>query len=161
MQVILTSFRIIVELLILVGIGMLLKQKNIVSAQTVREMNRLVMLIFIPLNIFTSIYNSDFETDFDGGYILFILAMGILSCLGGVLLARMLTRKQREQSAFAQVSVRPNDGIFGLPLAHSIYGAPVDGVATFILLPSNETSHITKFTSSIIVLESGTTICTL
>ncbi len=129
MQVILTSFRIVAELLILVGIGMLLKQKNIVSAQTVREMNRLVMLIFIPLNIFTSIYNSDFETDFDGGYILFILAMGILSCLGGVLLARMLTRKQREQSAFAQVSVRPNDGIFGLPLAHSIYGAPVDGVA--------------------------------
>ena len=37
MQVILTSFRIIVELLILVGIGMLLKQKNIVSAQTVKR----------------------------------------------------------------------------------------------------------------------------
>ena len=52
MQVILTSFIIVVELLILVGIGMLLKQKNIVSAQTVKEMNRLVMLIFIPLNIF-------------------------------------------------------------------------------------------------------------
>ena len=129
MQVILTSFRIVIELLILIGVGMLLKKYNVVSGSTIKQMNRLVMLIFIPVNIFISIYNSDFETDFDGRYIIFIMAMGVITCIGGVILGRVLTKKSQEQSAFAQASVRPNDGIFGLPLAHAIYGDPVDGIA--------------------------------
>ena len=151
MQVLLKSFEIVIPLLALILIGYIMREKGVISQGTIKEMNRLVVDVLIPVNIFMSIYNSDFQTDFNLPYVIFVYAASAFTCIGSFILFSNVKDDKKRASA-TQASARHNSGIFGLPLAISIYGDQVAGIAA---LGVAFTSPLYN-TFSVIVLESMT-----
>ncbi|MBR0385379.1 MAG: AEC family transporter, partial [Erysipelotrichaceae bacterium] len=128
MAVLLKSFEIVIPLLSLILIGFLMKKKGLISQTTISEMNRFIISVLIPVNVFMSLYNSDFKTDFNLPYIVFIMVASLFACIASfILFSPIYDRKCR--MALTQASARHNSGIFGLPLAASIYGDQVLGLA--------------------------------
>lgn len=151
MSVIITSFEIVIPLLALIFIGYMMKNRGMISPAAIKEMNGLIVNIFIPVNIFMSIYNSDFKSDFNAPYVAYALAASLFTCLGSLFLFRNVSDPRKRSSA-TQSSARHNSGIFGLPLATSIYGEQVAGIAA---LGVAFTSPLYN-TFSVLVLESMT-----
>ncbi|MBR0385761.1 MAG: AEC family transporter [Erysipelotrichaceae bacterium] len=128
MAVLLKSFEIVIPLLSLRLIGFLMKKKGLISQTTISEMNRFIVNVLIPVNIFMSIYNSDFKTDFNLPYVAYIMGASLFTCIGSFIIFHRVPDLKR-RAAVTQASARHNSGIFGLPLAVSIYGEQVAGPA--------------------------------
>ena len=128
MKELLRSIIIVFPLLTLVVIGVLLKERNFISDKTIKEMNRIIFSIFIPVNVFMSIYNSDFKSDFNISYILFIVFSVLLTFIIAYIIFYKV-KDNRVKPALIQASIRPNIAIIGIPLAVSIYGDTIAGMA--------------------------------
>ena len=122
MQTLLTSIKLSSPLLLLIVLGFILKRINLLDNNSSTKLSQLVLKLILPVNIFVSIYDSDFKTAFDGRLILFIIISNIILVIIISILAHFFTKDPKQLGAFLQSCVRGNYSIFGLPLAISIYG---------------------------------------
>ena len=86
MKELISSIQIVFPLLALVAVGVLLKKNDLISDKTISEMNKIVFSLFIPVNVFMSIYNSDFKTDFNLKFIIFLIFTVIIHAILAILL---------------------------------------------------------------------------
>lgn len=128
MKELISSIQIVFPLLALVAVGVLLKKNSLISDKTISEMNKIVFSLFIPVNVFMSIYNSDFKTDFNLKFIIFLIFTVIIHAILAILLFKNI-KDDRIRPAIIQASVRSNLAILGIPLAISVYGDKIAGIA--------------------------------
>ena len=133
MNTVILSFNIISPLMILLVIGYFLRQKQLISGDTISEMNSLVYNLLLPMSIFINIYQSDFKTDFDISLILFSVIAIILITLIIAVTTMMMTSDQCKRAAIIQASFRGNFVIFGLPLAVNLYGKGISGMISIVI----------------------------
>lgn len=125
MNTFITALTLSAPLLLLIGLGYFLKRIKMISDNTSVELSKLVLNVLLPVNIFVSIYDSDFKTAFDLKLMGTIVGVNILCTVISIILVKLLSKDKKEISAMLQVWVRGNHTIFGLPLAISISGAVV------------------------------------
>lgn len=133
MNTVILSFNIISPLMILLAIGYLLKQKNLISSKTTSEMNSLVYSLLLPMSIFINIYQSDFKTDFDVKLIVFSVIALILITIAITITTLIITSDPSKRAAIIQASFRGNFVIFGLPLAINLYGKGISGMMSIVI----------------------------
>ena len=92
---------------------------------TNKQMSILVFKVLLPINIFMSIYKSDFRRAFNIKYVLFLLISTFIGAIIMALIAKRLTNDPKKLGIMIQDGVRGNHSIFGLPLALAIYGEKV------------------------------------
>lgn len=138
MDILLKSLELAAPLLLLTALGYFLKRIGMLDEQSSQKLSRLVLDVILPVNIFVSIYDSDFKTAFDLKLVAFIIISNIVLCVFSVILSKLVTKNKQQLSALMQVCVRGNYSIFGLPLIVSIYGqkaaAPM-AIAIALLTP--------------------------
>lgn len=127
MKILLDSFVIIFPLLALVTIGYYIKNIGLLSDNTIKELNRIIVSLLIPVNVFMSIYNSDFKTDFNMKFVLYAMSCVFLSFVFAYFIFNKIG-SNKQKASLIQASVRPNIAIIGIPLAISIYGPSVSGI---------------------------------
>ena len=112
-------------LLLLTALGYFLKKIKMLDDDTSVKLSKLVLDVILPVNIFVSIYDSDFRTAFDLKMMLFIIISNVVFVIVNTFVAMFFTKDKRKLSALLQAGVRGNYSIFALPLAISIYGNKV------------------------------------
>lgn len=122
MSTLLTSIKLASPLLLLIALGYWLKKIHFLDENISIQLSQLVLKVILPINIFVSIYNSDFKTDFDSKMILFIVLSNAILCIIMIVLSHFFTKDKRQLGALMQAGVRGNYSIFAMPLAVSIYG---------------------------------------
>ena len=127
MSVFIKSLELASPLLLLTLLGYGLKKGRMLDDDSCIAISRLVINLILPVNIFVSIYDSDFKSSFNLKMILFIVISNFAVIVLMVILAHMLTKDKKKLGALCQAGVRGNYSIFGLPLAISIYGNKVAG----------------------------------
>ena len=116
------ALTVVSPMMILMIIGWLCRTKGVITRPAMREYDRLIFRIFMPLLLFKNIY----EIDFSGGIAykemvftavcLLILFALCLDC------PRYLTKDPRKYSVLGQAIVRGNYVIFGVVVSEALYG---------------------------------------
>lgn len=122
MSIFLKSLELASPLLILTFLGYFLKRIGMLNDETSVKLSKLVLNVILPVNIFISIYDSDFRSAFDIKLVLFIIISNILFTILAIIVSKLVTKNKKQTSALMQVCVRGNYSIFGLPLIIAIYG---------------------------------------
>lgn len=127
MSTFIRSLELAAPLLLLTALGYFLKRIKLLDDRSCKSISRLVLDVILPINIFVSIYDSDFRSAFNVKLISFIMISNILATILITIIAHFMSKDPRKLGALCQASVRGNYSIFGLPLAVSIYGSQIAG----------------------------------
>ena len=122
MEYLVTSFNVVMPLLILMAVGLLLRVSKIASKDVFLVMNRIVYYAGLPCMMFHNIIR---ENDSSGAdWSVAALALGATFLLFALfwLIAPRFVKDPKRRGAITQASVRSNDSIFSLTVAASMLG---------------------------------------
>ena len=133
MQYLIISFFVVFPLFIRLAIGFVLGHTRIMSTRTFREMNNVTFRLFLPVLIFSNIYQADLTKAVSVRLIVFaVCALLVLFILAMVLGPRFEPLNKR-RGVLVQAICRSNFIIFGLPVATSLYGTESAGIASILV----------------------------
>jgi len=132
METIVFSFNTVTPILLTVFLGMLLRKCSLINESTIQGVNKLCYNLLIPLNIFNSLYTSDFRSATDWRFIgfgvLFILVTLLLLCL----ITPQLFHDKVNCGEFIQGVFRGNVSLISISLLTNLYGN--EGIRVMSLL---------------------------
>lgn len=118
----------------MVLLGIVLHMLKWIDDSFASKLNGLCFKLFIPIQIYSSIYKADFSTAFDGG----VLGFGLCATLSVFVLACLIVprclKNTASQGAYIQGIFRGNIALIGTSLMQAMYGN--EGVALMgVLMP--------------------------
>ena len=134
MEQFLTSFNIVMPLVIMMATGFLIRRVGLISEDAFRVINRIVYYIGIPTLVFHSVVTD--RTPARWQYALWVALSILAAFLLSMLLAHVLTKDPGKRGTLAQAAFRSNDGIFGLAVASALLGEGNTGTMAFTLVVS-------------------------
>lgn len=132
MKYLITSFNVVMPLLILMAVGLLLRVTKVASKDVFLVMNRIVYYAGLPCMMFHNIIQRDGSSGVD--WTVAALAVGaalVLFVLFWLILPRFVKDPKR-RGAITQASVRSNDSIFSLTVAASMLGEGNFALTVFV-----------------------------
>ena len=103
------------------ALGYLLHGRTrLLSAEFADKMNTFVFELALPVQIFESLVTAHFQEVWNGGAVLFCLAVTALSIL--IMMGVSLTQKQPLRAEFVQAGYRSSQALLGAALMQNIYG---------------------------------------
>lgn len=133
MEYFITAILVVGPLFLKLLLGFLLKQTHLMSTRTFTEMNNVVFRVFLPLLIFTNIYQTDLEEAFSLGLIEYAIGVLLLVFIAAMLIIPRLEKVNQKRGVLVQAICRSNFIIFGLPVASSLYGEQSLGTASILI----------------------------
>ena len=118
----LAALKVVSPMMILMIIGWLCRTKGVITRPAMKEYDRLIFRIFMPMLLFKNIY----EINFSGGvaYKEMVFTAVCLLILFALCLEcpQYLTKDPRKYSVLGQAIVRGNYVIFGVVVSEALYG---------------------------------------
>lgn len=121
MQSFFISVNAIFPIVIMAGIGCLLRMKGVLSISTFNEMNKLCFKLFLPSLLFYNVYTSEFSVQ-HLGLILFNVAGIIAAFLVLSAVVPLFVKDRRRRGVIVQGIYRGNYILLGVPIATVICG---------------------------------------
>lgn len=145
MSIFLKSIQLAAPLLILTGLGYVLKKINILDTESSVKLSKLVLNVILPVSVFNYIYKCDLSAAMNIKLVIFMVISTIALIVINILLALCFTKDRRQLSALMQAGFWANMSIFALPLSISIYGS--DAIASEMSLVIAFLTPITNMAS--------------
>ena len=139
MENLLISFNVIAPLLLMLTVGIFLKQIKFLDDYVTVKMNRLVALFLLPLLVFKNIYNAEIEELMNGSVLLYAFVGIVLEFIIAAVLSLVLTKDKKRRGVMIQGMFRCNYVIFGIPIAYSLFGdegSAANAVLTIVVIPA-------------------------
>lgn len=132
MDNLIVALNAVLPLMIYMGIGLLLKRKEHFSDEILSNFNKLVFKVFLPVNMFVSVYTANVKEALQPSLLLY--AMG--SIFGVYILAFVvvthLVKENPKRGAMIQIIYRSNFILLGAPIVENIYGG--NSIATPLMV---------------------------
>ncbi len=133
MEILTISLNAVLPLLIIIVVGYALKRWRIVTNRGVKQLNRAVFFIFIPLLLFNNIYKTELEEVIQPRLIIFAVASVIVIWCISVLISVFTEKSPSTRGAMIQGMYRSNFTLYGLPVVTLLFGGSNTGVASFLI----------------------------
>lgn len=133
MENFLISFRAVVPMFALVGLGCLLRRFRVLSRETALEGNDLCFKVLIAVLLFYNVYRSDLGQDLNAGLLAFCLAGVLAEFLLSMVLVPRMESSRPACGVMAQAAFRSNTVLMGLPLCTALFGPPGAATASLVL----------------------------
>lgn len=116
------SLEAVLPMFCLLIVGMGVKHFRLLTDSEVRNLNRMVFLIFFPPMMFTNLYGARIEDAVDGRLLLFgVVSVAVIYSLSLLLVLR-IEKEPKSRGAMIQAIYRSNFVIMGIPIAVNMYG---------------------------------------
>lgn len=126
------AFNAVAPLLLFMLAGLFARHQLHLGDRAVSELNRLLFGVFLPANMFASVYFTQASQLITPSFILYgVLSLLAVYCLGYFLVVRFV-KSNRKRGAMIQAIYRSNFILLGVPLVENIYGP--EAVAVPMLL---------------------------
>ncbi|MGB8455899.1 MAG: AEC family transporter [Anaerocolumna sp.] len=133
MEGFLLSFKVVFPMCILMVLGYLLKRGIHLTDATLKQINKMIFTIFLPVVLFRNIYTSDLIADVNP---LLLVFGGIASTTTFFILYFLMphfVKNRRDAATMVQGIFRSNNVLFGLTIVESIYpGGEVLGMISVL-----------------------------
>jgi predicted permease len=117
------AFNAVAPLLLFMLAGLFARHQLHLGDRAVSELNRLLFGVFLPANMFASVYFTQASQLITPSFILYgVLSLLAVYCLGYFLVVRFV-KSNRKRGAMIQAIYRSNFILLGVPLIENIYGA--------------------------------------
>lgn len=114
-------------------IGYILKNVGIIGEITVKQINKMLFWLCLPLAIFRNIYNSDIAASFKSGLVIFTVIAIISQFLIGLVLIPIVEKDSAKRGVMLQGLFRSNFVYFALPIAAAIAGSVSTGITSLLI----------------------------
>ena len=132
MESLVMASRVVIPMAIMVGVGMLLRIVKLTDEPTMKNVDKLIFNLFLPMLCFYNVYQTDFSKVTQLGYIFFGAGMVLLLFLAGLFLVPKFVKPMPTAASYGQSLFRTNYVIFGAAVAESIYGAGNFGLVSLL-----------------------------
>lgn len=132
MESLVMASRVVIPMAIMVGVGMLLRIVKLTDEPTMKNVDKLIFNLFLPMLCFYNVYQTDFSKVTQLGYIFFGTGMVLLLFLAGLFLVPKFVKPMPTAASYGQSLFRTNYVIFGAAVAESIYGAGNFGLVSLL-----------------------------
>lgn len=113
----------VLPLMIYMGIGLLAKRRYGFTPQIISYFNKLVFGVFLPTNMFYSVYYTDVSKVMKPTFVAFTVGCLLAEYLVGFLLITTLVKDNKKRGAMIQAFYRSNFILLGVPLVENLYGS--------------------------------------
>lgn len=121
MEGFLLSFSVVFPMCILMTVGYILKQWLHLTDFTLKQINKLIFAVFLPVVLFKNIYTSDIRADVNP----YLLIFGSIATIATFVLLYFsmphFVKPRRDAATMVQGTFRSNNVLFGLTIVGAIY----------------------------------------
>ena len=132
MEYLKTSFLVVFPIFVKLALGYGLRQTRILGIQTFKEMNNVTFRVFLPVLLFSNIYNADISESIKTDLIVYAISALIAIFIFFMVVIPLLEKDNRKRGVLVQASCRSNFILFGIPVADSLYGKGSLGAASIV-----------------------------
>ena len=116
------ALRVVIPMIILMALGYLSRTNNLITRPAMKEFDRIIFKIFMPVLLFKNIY----EMDFSRGFLIKEMIFTGISLLAVFIFAiyfpRLLTKDGNKSAAIGQAIGRGNYILYGVAVSEALYG---------------------------------------
>lgn len=146
MENLLFALNIIAPIFVLLLVGAIARHLDWIKISTLRDLNKFIFKLPLPLMLFFNIYNMDRNTQFTKDLVKLIFLIILVFASVVVILSFILNKTTKLSNAQKGVIVqgwfRGNTIIFGLPLATSLYGEQGLTIVSIIIITAIASSNV-------------------
>ena len=133
MEYLVTSFLVVFPLFIKLLIGYGLRKTRLMGTETFREMNNVTFRLFLPVLIFSNIYQADLSKAVSPRLIVYAVSSLLVLFFIAMTIVPRLEPDNRRRGVLVQAVCRSNFILFGLPVAITLYGSGSAGTASILV----------------------------
>lgn len=122
MDTLIFALNAVLPILLLIGLGYILKKLNFLNETFLQIGNKFVFRIALPALLFYTIYNIESFETINWSIIIYAVIATFLLFGVGVLIAIIFIKDDKQKGSIIQGIFRPNYAIIGIPLAYAIGG---------------------------------------
>ncbi len=127
------SFNVVTPLFLEMLLGLFLRKVGLLSEETSASLNKLIFKCFLPILIFTNIYNSNVESMTDFTYITFGVVAVIIVFAVLMVVVPIFEKDKRKCGVIIQAGFRSNFVLFGIPVTSQLLGDDHIGPASLMI----------------------------
>lgn len=133
MESLIVSFEIVAPLFLLMAVGYLIKATGLMNETSVKQVNKTIFKIFLPLLVFLNIYQTNLQESFRSDLLLFALFGVALQFIIALCLSFLTEKDNTRRGVMLQGMFRSNFVLFGIPVATALFGESAAGLASILI----------------------------
>ncbi len=122
----------VIPFMVYIVLGMIAKRAGAVKESFLKELNGVVFRVFFPFIMFNNLYDVDFSTLKDAGYVGFAFIATLIVIIGSFIIVPVFVKDNSRRGVVEQAIFRSNSVLFAIPLTERVFGD--SGVAKASLL---------------------------
>lgn len=116
------AVRVVTPMMLLMLIGVVLRKRNYITRPAMKQYDKLIFILFMPVLMFKNIYDMDFSQGFAVKEMAFA-GVGLLSIFAfSLTFPKLLTKDGNKSSVIGQAILRGNYILFGVAVSEALYG---------------------------------------
>ncbi|MBQ7154378.1 MAG: AEC family transporter [Synergistaceae bacterium] len=116
------AIRVVTPLMLLMAVGWFSRVRKWIDRPTMKEYDRLIFKVFMPVLLFKNIYDMDYSKGLAWKELIFVAVCLLVNFAFSMTFPRLLTKDGRKYSVLGQSTVRGNYILFGIAVCEALYG---------------------------------------
>ncbi len=133
MESVIISLEIVLPLFLLMALGYVIKLTGMMNETSVKQVNKVIFKIFLPLLVFCNIYNTELAESFNSHLLLYGVAGVLIQFVLSLCLAVLLEKDNSQRGVMLQGMFRSNFVLFGIPISTALFGDTAAGLASILI----------------------------
>lgn len=121
MKYFIISFGVVFPILFYMAVGVAVRKTKLLDAGAFKQLNRLVLQVFLPIKLFLEIYRSDFTEVIKPKLICYGLATVLAAFVGSWWIVSRFIKNRQDAPSMIQMLYRANYVLFGISIAENMY----------------------------------------
>lgn len=132
MQNFIFSLNVVLPLIIMMGVGWVIKYFKVCDENFFKTANKLTFKLFLPLMLFNNIYSSDMQSSFNLRLIVFVVVSILITVILLTLIVPKIEKQNRNRGVLIQALFRSNYILFGVPVCMNLFGQADMGITSML-----------------------------
>ena len=126
------ALRVVIPMIILMSVGWLMRVNKKITRQSMKEFDRIIFLVFMPVLLFKNIYEMNFYERFAAKEMIFSAVCLLVLFAIAYFVPRIFVKDGNKSSVIAQAVGRGNYILFGVAVCEALYGEGSAGMVVML-----------------------------
>ncbi len=127
------ALEIVLPLFLMMAAGYIIRLTGLMNETSVRQVNKAIFKVFLPLLVFRNVYTSELAESFDSQLLFYTVASVALQFLLALCIAFLTERDNSRRGVMLQGMFRSNFVLFGIPVCTALFGDLAAGLASILI----------------------------
>lgn len=133
MQSLWIALEVVLPLFLMMAVGYIIRLTGIMNETSVRQANKAVFTVFLPMLVFKNIYGTELQASLDAGLLVYAISGVILQFLISLCITVIVEHDNSKRGVMIQGMFRGNFVLFGIPICTALFGGEAAGIASALV----------------------------